>query len=80
MFGLPFQTDEASKMRIVGTSRSSSAALYGTYTSIVMPNYNFVGFASHRACVLVRCPSIHQDYTEVDLQISYAQRSKCRVG
>ena len=80
MFGLPFQTDEASKMRIVGTSRSSSAAIYGTYISILMPNYNSVGFASHRACVLARCPSIDQDYTEVDLQIAYAQRSKCRVG
>ena len=77
---LLFQTNEPTEMNIVGISRDKDGVPYGTFTAPAVHNFYVTPFASHRACVLARCPTFDTNYTEVHIQIAYEKRSQCRIG
>ena len=77
---LPLQTNQSSDLSIVATSKDPQGLVYGTYTASVHTSNYQTNFASHQACVLARCPTIEEEYTEVDLQIAYDKRSQCNIG
>ncbi|KAI0223002.1 hypothetical protein LSAT2_025748 [Lamellibrachia satsuma] len=76
------QTLEASKLRVVGISSAPGGDLYGTYSAVLVYDYetDVYDYNAFAACVLVRCPSDDVDYTAVDLQIAYKNRTQCRIG
>ena len=68
-------------MKVVGISKSPSGTLYGSYTAIVSDGGRGKRSLYSRgqgACVLIRCPK-DTEYTSVDLQIAFKNRTQCRL-
>ncbi|KAK2176611.1 hypothetical protein NP493_652g03046 [Ridgeia piscesae] len=73
-------TNVASKIKVVGLSSDPQGVPYGTFTAPLVESDGQLGFTTHQACVLARCPTAAANYTRVEIQIAYEKRLQCPLG